>query len=142
MPTPVGLCGVDVRSRRDIVSLEQCNQCHAAETGTGFNHIKNRNAGENAVLSSFLRGNGTLKPSLGELYFADIKVIPPVTVAYQTYGGECKTLMDAPPVTRQFHDLARRALFLAALLADTTPGDNAMSAAGELVTRFTTSAAH
>jgi hypothetical protein len=41
---------------RHKFSLNTCNGCHARETGTEFTHIANRQQGQAAVLSPFLRG--------------------------------------------------------------------------------------
>jgi len=41
---------------RHKFSLSTCNGCHARETGTEFLHISNREAGQMAALSPFMRG--------------------------------------------------------------------------------------
>ncbi len=134
-PIPLDSCGFDFVPSRNAVGLQQCNLCHTVETGTLFQHIANRRPGENAKLSLFLTGN-TLKPTLEQLYNATAS--EPVTVNFQTYTGDQCKVRTCKTVTRQFHDLARRSLFLAALITAPQPSDPAFERAEKLVLRFTT----
>ena len=146
MPVPPSLCGSgsDVSAIRDVLSLQQCTFCHRGETGTRFTHISNRNTGEDATLSAFLGGGSkagggkVLRPDLQALLSGDPVVIPAVTV---TLPDSCHT-GKKPERQRQFHDLARRTLFLAALLASPQPGNPAFEEARQLVDSFTTSMPH
>src|SRR5262249_9735672 len=60
-----------------------------------------------------------LKPDLINLYIPNDKVVLKVDVNYKTYvgGSDCTTLDDHPrKTTVWFHDIARRTLFLSAVL--------------------------
>ena len=144
MPTPVPLrlCGTSLPNR-DTLALQQCNYCHTSETGTDFAQIANRLPGANAVLSPFLIGTGTVKPTIQQLQnAANSGIANPVTVNFLTYTGANCDLREVQPTTRRYHDLARRTLFLAALLASPRPGDPAFKEALALVRQFTTSMPH
>ncbi len=133
MPTPTGVCGASPQVR-NVVALQQCAYCHSdAETGTEFAHIGNHMRAQPAKLSAFLTGrkpgaapDPVEKPSLDQLFSASTatnaakeKFFDVVTVTYPTWkigaGGTCQQAMGTSD--RRFHDLARRALFLAAVLA-------------------------
>lgn len=98
---------------RRILSLQQCTQCHRPETGTDFNHVRNKVSGAPvAVLSSFLAGAGGSNPNPSYESLMDRTAATPVTLQVQTANGSGTTT-----VLRHFHDLGRRRLFMAALLA-------------------------
>src|SRR5262249_43937438 len=126
LSTPKSVCGASEQTR-NVLALQRCTGCHTtAETHTKFTHIANRVSGKNAVLSDFLVGYrkvpGTepnLKPDLINLYIPNDKVVLKVDVNYKTYvgGSDCTTLDDHPrKTTVWFHDIARRTLFLSAVL--------------------------
>jgi hypothetical protein len=135
--TPVGLADSDFyRTRRNILVLQQCTGCHSDETGTAFQHIsengalsyfllKGRNAspGDVGVGSTILNWN----PTLNQLTAAPDKpnsATFPVTIHYCIPS---KVLPSNPVLcdddqknvteNRLYHDLARRKLFMASLLA-------------------------
>jgi hypothetical protein len=119
MSMPPGFCGT--AQTREVLAIQQCTFCHTSETGTMFQHIQNRGRGGSSQLSTFLQGHGpdTFKPSLIDLYNNSTSVAPKVSVGYQTFPvANCK--VPAPPAVHQFHDIARRTLFLAALLNTST----------------------
>ena len=125
--TPPGVCNAS-ETVRNVLSLEQCTWCHSTETGTEFNHVPNRNPAAAAVLSKFLAGQhplygATLHPDLTDLYYGNPAMVWVVKVPYQTYTGKpgapCNVPADPKPTAvRKYHDVARRTLFLAALLKD------------------------
>ena len=75
---------------------------------SAFNHIPNRAAASSTQPSEFLVGpKGTLRPCLEDLYYPNLSVVSTVKINYQEGDGSTKQ------VTRYFHDIARRTLFLA-----------------------------
>jgi hypothetical protein len=58
--------GVRSNDARHKFSLNTCNGCHGAETGTTFLHVFPRERGEEARLSSFLTGMIMIDPVGGE----------------------------------------------------------------------------
>ncbi|HEU4407242.1 MAG TPA: hypothetical protein VFS43_18375, partial [Polyangiaceae bacterium] len=58
--------GVRSNDARHKFSLNTCNGCHGAETGTPFLHVFPREAGEEARLSPFLTGMVMIDPVGGE----------------------------------------------------------------------------
>lgn len=48
--------GIDNPEARHLFSLNTCNGCHGAETGTGFLHVNPRSQGQVASLSGFMTG--------------------------------------------------------------------------------------
>ena len=118
MPTPLGVCDANP-TIRNILALQQCSYCHTSETNTDFTHVGNRLTTQTkSPLSKFLTG-GSAQPALEQLFFGDTGLFP-VQVKYQTYtaatGGSC-TAPTTRTVQRNFNDLARRALFLSAVLS-------------------------
>ena len=119
---PDGVC--DAEANRSVLALQQCTFCHTTETGTDFRHITNRMPGAPSRLSTFLAGTGTTaKPKLSDLYYGTGPVRK-VTLNYKEFhhaaDGNC-TIADPKPVVRRFHDIARRTLFLAAILTEPLP---------------------
>jgi hypothetical protein len=120
---PDGACnqfsGPEFARTRNILALQQCTLCHTQETGTNFAHIQNRLPNGSSQLSKFLVGNNA-HPTIRQLWFADPAAVAHVTVPYEveegTTGKPCPPT-PATPVDRYFHDLGRRALFLAAVLS-------------------------
>jgi hypothetical protein len=145
MPTPVNLCRANP-AVRDVLALQRCRGCHAKEAGAIFTQISNRPADKPSILAHFLIGNNP-QPTLKELYYATQANVFYTKVRYDTYVGtaESPTRCDQKVTkceTRRYHDLARRALFLAALLAapETLGPDSASKTAlaqlAEFHTRF------
>jgi hypothetical protein len=127
MDGPSGVCASDPSAMppnglmflaRNILALQQCHNCHRAETNnTAFFQIANRMPTETkAKLSPFLDGNGHPKPSFAELNNPNSGAVFPVqvTVTWPGSRGKCEptTVME----DRHFNDLARRSLYLAAVL--------------------------
>jgi hypothetical protein len=102
---------------RNILALQQCTGCHTKETGTCFQHITNRPTNGSAQLSKFLTGNNA-QPTIRQLWLADPAAVDHEKVPYYVEVGTSGT--HCPPTTatadRYFHDLGRRALFMAAVL--------------------------
>lgn len=120
LETPRGTCGQfsqpQFASTRNILALQQCNMCHTGETDTNFNHISNRLRKGRAQLSPFLVGN-TPKPTIRQLWYGLSDAFFPANVhfyAEQSPGVPCPAASTG--ADRNFHDLARRALFLSAVL--------------------------
>ena len=99
---------------RNLLALQQCSHCHLEETKTRFTHIANRKPDECvAALSPFLTGtnpNAGLDDLRSQRQTHEVVVEP----ARHCSGTPCPPL---PKITRYFHDLGRRRLFLAAVLA-------------------------
>jgi hypothetical protein len=119
MATPWGVCNPSPRVR-NVLSLQQCTFCHGAETNNDFTHVKNRlPTDRKAALSNFVQGL-IEKPTFTQLKTLDPAAVFPVDLTYQTYSGQgstCSTIVATQPTQhRYFHDLGRRALFLAAIL--------------------------
>jgi hypothetical protein len=109
------LPGKSTMRPRNILSLQQCSQCHFPETETEFMHVANKHPGAtSAVLSKFLTG-GDPNASYDQLSpsSASIKHVVNLNVMSGCASRSCPTVT----VTRTFHDLGRRRLFLAAVLA-------------------------
>jgi hypothetical protein len=127
LPTPVGVCNArgDVR---EVLAIQQCSRCHTTETKTRFTHMANRLAGVPSVASEFLVGKDSAKrtnlhPSLVDLYYSNPDVVWPVTVKYATYSGpQACTTQGTGTVVNSFHDVARRALFLATIVTKPVSG--------------------
>jgi hypothetical protein len=116
--TPGGEGGNAAAKLRNVLAIQQCTLCHTSESGTLFRQISNRAPGESSTLSSFLAGTGGTNPhpALLELYYAEAypEVVRPVVVNYGDYSGNCSDNKENPRTeTRYYHDIARRALFLA-----------------------------
>lgn len=104
---------------RNILSLQQCTFCHAGETNTEFMHVENRSPLQNvAPLSKFLTGgnaNATLEDLSGGVAFkAEVRYYRP-----KAQRSSLCTEQRPDKLVRPFHDLGRRRLFIAAVLADT-----------------------
>jgi hypothetical protein len=108
---------------RNVIALQQCTLCHDVETQANFHHVRNRAAGADAELSKFLTGE-QLDVPLSEL----AGKVSRVCVNYCSDAGNGVACPGSTPdsqkcaagkvasVTREFHDLARRRLFLAGVL--------------------------
>jgi hypothetical protein len=128
---PPGMCSVD-SGTRNIIAMQQCSFCHTGETGAKFTHISNRipntaaKAGTSSVLSDFLVGKTPGKlPSIAQIWTTSNDAFSSVFVRPATTGPDGKPCpVKLPPSQRLFNDLARRALFLSAVLAfpDENPG--------------------
>jgi len=140
MPTPVGLCNAP-ESIRNVLALQRCSGCHAIESDTNFVHISNRTRATGSHLSKFLVGNNP-QPTLQQLYYGKEADVLYVSVPYLTYIDSASTpgTCDQPvqrSAQRKYHDLARRALFLAAVLAaPATPTPNPLALLTEFRTNF------
>jgi hypothetical protein len=121
-PPPTLLDSPKLRSARNVIALQQCTRCHSRETNTQLQHVS-----ESGAVSAFLAPNGNWNPKLEDLIGATPAVLP-VPIRYcVTQSSETLTVEQpgphcvAPQVevhdTRHFHDLARRKLFMATLLA-------------------------
>ncbi len=119
--TPPGLCGAN-GAVRNILALQQCTSCHTVETQTDFMHVRNRLTTASSALSAFLVGPANnSRPLLEDLYYAQNTVLA-VDQCYIGYpGNSACTTGYRRPVHQSFHDLARRTLFLAAILNDAVP---------------------
>ncbi len=115
-----------LRVRRNVIALQQCTGCHSRETSTHLQHVS-----ESGYISRFLVPDRNVwNPSL-EALAVDSPDQPSatwdVTVRYCVAGGSTaapndKNALDCPNgrlivEKRRFHDLARRRLFMATLLA-------------------------
>jgi hypothetical protein len=58
--------GVNNNEARHKLSLNTCNGCHGAETNTGFLHVNNRMADQQAFLSPFMTGVDVNDPVSGQ----------------------------------------------------------------------------
>jgi len=134
--TPAKYCSSKTERTRNILAMQRCTGCHTVESRTQFNHIANRDSGENSKLSGFLIGEeGDLHPPLLDLYTAKKSKVWQSEIKYKAYtGAMCDTPTtddDSPTVVRKFHDIARRTLFLAGVLNDafinTTPASQKWS---------------
>ena len=115
-----------------------------AETKTTFTHffdVDNGKLKPKPLPSGFLIGQdrehaANIHPSLVDLYYPNDKVVWRVDVPYPSFTGSgCTTPTDdkkPPRSTSRFHDVARRTLFLATLLAT---GDNHVGDAWRLSTQ-------
>jgi hypothetical protein len=119
---PEGACnqfsGPEFTRDRNILALQQCTGCHTNETNTCFQHITNRLRNGSSQLSKFLVGNNP-RPTIHQLGSTDTAAVYHVTVPYEVEAGTASkacSYTPAPPADRYFHDLGRRALFLAAVL--------------------------
>lgn len=140
MGTPQGVCGSDYEKARKLIAIQQCTGCHTAETNTKFTHLFDVDSGK-PVPSGFLIGQNrnsatNIHPSLVDLYYPNDSVVWKVDVKYASFTGSgCTTRTDdkdLPVSTSRFHDVARRTLFLATLLATDDKG------IGDALSRFST----
>lgn len=119
--TPTGLCNPS-ETVRSVLGLQQCTLCHTTETGVQFAQIPNRLPKDASVPSGFLVGKSrVIHPSLVDLYYGTESDIWSVDINYQSYVDPIRGLCETPKaseVKRKFHDVARRALFLAATSTD------------------------
>jgi hypothetical protein len=138
MDGPKGSCSTDPKTAplgawglaRKVLALQQCSNCHGAETNNqGFFHVANRYPQSTAAkLSPFLTGGSAAKPSVDDLNNLDSGAYykPRIDVTWPG-GGDC------PPATthvdRSYNDIARRSLYLAAVLVNdsATPPDSGMT---------------
>jgi|GEM_PF-4147260 len=133
LPPTVGMTALDKRCGdarvRNILALQQCTFCHAGETNTEFMHVRNRKWGESrAELSKFVAGAGTVPQAR----------VPLGSIGSQAYMA--KVLVGgcgSTPITRTFYDLARRRLFLSAVLADAGPQPSKGTLLREYAPNFT-----
>lgn len=110
---------------RNVLALQQCRYCHTDESNTLFVHIQNRQPNDNSQLSGFLLGTQKYAsvipqlPTIEQLYAQpEPKPILTVKIPCDVYQGPGCT---SGPITRRYHDLARRGLFLATVLASDNP---------------------
>jgi hypothetical protein len=95
---------------RKVLSIQHCTHCHNAETGTAFAHIENRKVDESEPkLSRFLTGNKI------DASFENLTQVPPVNAHTAKFKARNPGSPDQD-LERQFHDLGRRRLHLAAVL--------------------------
>jgi len=82
---------------RHEFSLNTCNGCHGAETGTTFKHVQPRNLGFPSVLSNFLTGGPVVVDMCGVGHtFSDIARRQ--TDLCNLVTSPCSTLSTEPPV--------------------------------------------
>lgn len=133
---PRNLCSAGGPAR-NILGLQQCTLCHSAESGTTFTHISNRDPHGSSSLSGFLVGssahNRKLVPGLRGLYYQDPDGAFEVAVNYLKCDQQT-----VASTTRHFSDLARRGLFLSAVINQATPG----AAALQQIRTFATDYSH
>lgn len=110
-----GKCSKTDLRARNVISLQQCSFCHGTETNNpDFTHIHNRDPKSTvADLSGFLKGNNP-KPTIDELNEDNSPAVFAATIKVNTPGCD----PTPRPITRHFHDLARRSAFLAAVLVN------------------------
>jgi hypothetical protein len=71
-PPPACTSIANLNARHEF-SLNTCNGCHGAETGTAFKHVQPRPAGVPAALSAFLVGGPAVTDMCGGVHtFSDI----------------------------------------------------------------------
>jgi hypothetical protein len=129
LSTPVAIKNPSARIR-DILALQQCTFCHTVETGTKFQQVTNRTHDGSSTLSSFLIGNNQPKPTLADLQDPNSPALDRFCLSYCTSSDRPAKACPMPPADscqaaglklsgeqRYFHDLGRRMLFMAALLA-------------------------
>lgn len=142
MQTPQGLCTTEPDTTRNILAIQQCSFCHNIETGATFQHIANPQSGSSAVLSAFLTGGTPTLPTVESLYFATNNAgYSSAKFNYQKYGGQNCGQLQSQPIERKFNDLARRALFLAAVIA-AKQGAKGRNIGLGLIRSFSTGLAH
>lgn len=124
MDGPSGICATDRAAgpegpmglARKVLSLQQCSNCHGAETNNSrFVHVANRQEEATvADLSLFLTGTNP-KPTQAALneHLQDAVFTARVPV---NWPGSTSCPPATITVLRYFNDLARRRLFLAAVL--------------------------
>jgi hypothetical protein len=143
LATPKGLCDSSLHAR-NILALQQCTFCHSAESQTPFTHIGNRSRSDSSPLSSFLVGDtsrkaGSQLPNLRDLYYALPDAAFPVYVNYlksvKGQSGLCDS-QESSHTTRYFSDLARRALFLSAVIENDKPTQSAIDQIHAFATDF------
>jgi hypothetical protein len=126
MDGPSGVCATDQAAgpeglmalARNVLSLQQCSNCHGAETNnSAFFQVANRLPKETlAQLSPFLVGGGP-KPSQDDLNNHRDNAVFTAHVSVTWPGsGNCRA--STVTVDRYFNDLARRGLYLAAVLVN------------------------
>lgn len=139
IPAPVGVADSDSsRMIRNTLALQQCTGCHSDETGTSLQHISDK-----GVLSSFLLtalkpspgkiGDGKTalnwNPTIVDLMDKSNPVTFSVTIHYcspnkepASVTGMCDHDQQEIKETRLYHDMARRKLFMASVLAASPTG--------------------
>ena len=127
MDGPAGYCSTDPKAApfgiiglaRKVVALQQCSNCHGAETNNqDFFHIANRMPDSHeAKLSPFLMGGSDPKPSEEDINNEKENAVYTAHVSVTWPGsGDCPKA--AVPIDRHYNDIARRSLFLAAVLVN------------------------
>ena len=142
MPIPVGVSLDDPRNTnlRNMIALQQCTWCHTTESGTNFAHINVGKTPGSAALSPFLIGARKDKPAIENLFYANCGdgTIWCTELDYYPGGDQSQPVQH---VTRRFHDLGRRLMFLSAVLAappNLHTGDKAL----ELIQAFRSGFTH
>jgi hypothetical protein len=106
------------RTKRNVIALQQCTGCHASETGTDLQHVS-----ETGSISNFLLPGGKWVVDLDSLRKtkpAFVSYCAAMTTSAIPSGGGTAVCADGTRkviVKRIFHDLARRKLFMASVLA-------------------------
>lgn len=124
MDGPSGICATDQAAQpgglmalaRNALSLQQCSNCHGSETNNdAFFQIANRLPQDTvAKLSPFLEGPNP-KPAQDDLNHHRPNAVFTAHVGV-TWPCTAKPLAATVTVDRYFNDLARRSLYLAAVL--------------------------
>jgi hypothetical protein len=111
------------RTMRNVIALQQCTGCHGSETNTDLQHVS-----EDGNISNFLLPARTeWDVDLDSLKRTTVRycVAPNASSVPSGFGAPV-----CPPGARQvtssriFHDLARRKLFMASVLAASDVGDD------------------
>jgi hypothetical protein len=84
-------------ARHDF-SLNTCNGCHGAETGTIFKHVEPRNPGVQSLLSDFLTGAGPVIVDMCGLPHAFSDIARRQTDLCNLLGSTCAEINAEPPV--------------------------------------------
>ena len=127
-PPPTITDSADLGIKRDVIATQQCTGCHARETG----NVLLQHVSETGSISGFLLPNRVWNPPLEDL--TSMKATLAVNVHYcvteSTHPGsggsmsspDCGPNQTEKTEIRYFHDLARRKLFMATLLAEPSNG--------------------
>jgi hypothetical protein len=136
MSVPTFVTGT-YRNPRNILSLQQCIFCHAQETDQNPPQVSNRQPSQNvAQLSPFLSGSGdsskpNIHPDYDKLANHDPTAGYSAQVIFKLLAQSTTACNSSDPqITRIFNDVARRTLFLAAILAgndDSAPDEGQIS---------------
>jgi hypothetical protein len=126
-PPPGITDSADLAMKRDVIATQQCTGCHARETG----NVLLQHVSETGSISGFLLPGRVWNPPLEDLASTKatlaVKVFYCVTESKPAVSGgstppDCGPNQTEKTEIRYFHDLARRKLFMATLLAAPSNG--------------------